>query len=72
MIAISRCEDYRHDVEDVCVGSVLGFFVALWSYHRFWPRLSSRDCSEPYPPSVEEEGYDQIRDAEEGRSNGFE
>lgn len=29
MIAISRCEDYRHDVEDVCVGSVLGFFYRL-------------------------------------------
>ena len=51
MIAISRCEDYRHDVYDVCVGSALGFTVAYWSYRRYWPRLSSPRCDEPLPPS---------------------
>lgn len=48
MIAISRCEDYRHDVYDVTCGSILGFAVAYWSYRRFYPRLRSRNCGKPY------------------------
>lgn len=32
LIAISRCEDYRHDVYDVTTGSLLGFFIALFTY----------------------------------------
>jgi diacylglycerol diphosphate phosphatase / phosphatidate phosphatase len=74
MIAISRCEDYRHDVYDVCTGSLLGFFVAWFCYRKFWPRLSSRDCDEPYAmpdsDSVDREqyrnGWGRIRDEEEG------
>ncbi|KAJ3579394.1 hypothetical protein NPX13_g1173 [Xylaria arbuscula] len=81
MIAISRCQDYRHDVYDVCVGSLLGITVALWSYRRYWPRLSSHDCHEPYPTpgmeSEEGEGWQRVRDEEEGgpilgRSAGYE
>lgn len=48
LIAISRCEDYRHDVYDVTCGSILGFAVAYWSYRRFYPRLRSRSCGTPY------------------------
>jgi diacylglycerol diphosphate phosphatase / phosphatidate phosphatase len=70
MIAISRCQDYRHDVYDVCVGSALGFTVAFWSYRRYWPRLSGRECDEPYPPPGTEiensEGWRRVRDEEEG------
>ncbi|KAI1309220.1 PAP2 superfamily protein [Xylaria venustula] len=70
MIAISRCEDYRHDVYDVCVGSLLGITVAFWSYRRYWPKLSSRDCHEPYPaPGMElenGEGWRRVGDEEEG------
>lgn len=72
MIAISRCQDYRHDVYDVCTGSALGFVVAFWSYRRYWPRLSSRDCDVPYPPpgtemeDREERGWRRVRDEEEG------
>ncbi|KAI1171114.1 PAP2 superfamily protein [Nemania sp. FL0916] len=69
MIAISRCQDYRHDVYDVCTGSLLGIIVAFWSYRRYWPRLSSRDCSDPYPPpgvSHEGDGWQRVRDEEEG------
>ncbi|KAI1499915.1 PAP2 superfamily protein [Biscogniauxia marginata] len=70
MIAISRCQDYRHDVYDVCVGSVLGFTVGFWSYRRYWPRLSSRQCHEPYPSPGEEmedrEGWRRVHDEEEG------
>ncbi|KAI3324440.1 PAP2 superfamily protein [Xylariaceae sp. AK1471] len=69
MIAISRCQDYRHDVYDVSVGSLLGFTVGLWSYRRYWPRLSSRECHEPYPPpgtEPEDGGWRRVRDEEEG------
>jgi diacylglycerol diphosphate phosphatase/phosphatidate phosphatase len=69
LIAISRCEDYRHDVYDVCVGSVLGMSVAYWSYRRHWPRLSSLRCHEPYPrPGMDSQSshWQRVRDEEEG------
>ncbi|KAI1633531.1 PAP2 superfamily protein [Biscogniauxia mediterranea] len=72
MIAISRCQDYRHDVYDVTVGTLLGLTVGFWSYRRYWPRLSSRHCHEPYPtPGTEtddrhREGWRRVRDEEDG------
>ncbi|CAG9981875.1 unnamed protein product, partial [Clonostachys byssicola] len=79
LIAISRCEDYRHDVYDVCVGSAIGMTVAYWSYRRHWPRLSSHRCDEPYPRGTiaargrEQQGdlaaaagWQRVRDEEEG------
>ncbi|KAH6955918.1 phosphatidic acid phosphatase type 2/haloperoxidase [Ilyonectria sp. MPI-CAGE-AT-0026] len=77
MIAISRCEDYRHDVYDVCVGSVLGMTIAYWSYRRHWPRLSSQRCDEPYPPpgTDTQPGWQRVTDDEEARAGadvGFE
>ncbi|GJN84297.1 hypothetical protein PLIIFM63780_007853 [Purpureocillium lilacinum] len=69
LIAISRCEDYRHDVYDVCVGSALGMAVAYWSYRRHWPRLSAATCDEPYPPPSAEAqppAWHRVRDEEEG------
>ncbi|KAK8115676.1 hypothetical protein PG984_012178 [Apiospora sp. TS-2023a] len=75
MIAISRCQDYRHDVYDVCTGSLLGITIAFWSYRRYWPRLASRECDVPYPApgSVEERereerrgGWSRVRDEEDG------
>jgi len=78
-IAISRCQDYRHDVYDVSVGALLGWTVAYWSYRRYWPRVSSPRCHEPYagPPAaaadrgrggktVLSSGYGRLRDEEEG------
>ena len=44
LIAISRLEDYRHDVYDVTVGSALGMLVAYFSYRRYYPKLTSPDC----------------------------
>ncbi|KAK3902133.1 phosphatidic acid phosphatase type 2/haloperoxidase [Staphylotrichum tortipilum] len=73
MIAISRCQDYRHDVWDVCVGGLLGWTVAYWSYRRYWPRLGSGRCEEPYAgpgPEGGEEGYGRVRDEEEGGAGG--
>lgn len=54
LIAISRCEDYRHDVYDVSVGSVLGMFVAHYTYRRYYPALRSRGCATPYPNPADE------------------
>ncbi|KAG5930047.1 hypothetical protein E4U42_003208 [Claviceps africana] len=68
LVAISRCEDYRHDVYDVCVGSVLGMSVAYWSYRRHWPRLSSAQCDEPYPrpgADLQPPTWQRVRDEEE-------
>ncbi|GAB1315487.1 hypothetical protein MFIFM68171_05697 [Madurella fahalii] len=75
LIAISRCQDYRHDVWDVCVGSLLGWTVTYWSYRRYWPRLSSGRCDEPYagPPGSDEVlngRYGRVRDEEEGGGAG--
>lgn len=77
MIAISRCQDYRHDVYDVCTGALLGYVIAFWSYRRYWPSLSSWRCHKPFPGPREETGargpsYGRLRDEEEGlgrRSN---
>ncbi|CAM1505748.1 Fc.00g113850.m01.CDS01 [Cosmosporella sp. VM-42] len=68
LVAISRCEDYRHDVYDVCIGSALGMSIAYWSYRRHWPRLSSKECDEPYPmPGVDTlPGWQRVRDEETG------
>jgi len=70
LIAISRCEDYRHDVYDVCFGSVLGFLVGYWSYRRHWPSLHTRDCDEPHPPPTTDTrtGWNRVRDEEDGLS----
>ncbi|TLD22709.1 hypothetical protein PspLS_07021 [Pyricularia sp. CBS 133598] len=51
IIAISRVQDYRHDVYDVSTGAVLGFLIAFWSYRHYWPKLQSTRCSEPWPVS---------------------
>ncbi|KAK3343110.1 phosphatidic acid phosphatase type 2/haloperoxidase [Neurospora tetraspora] len=81
MIAISRCMDYRHDVEDVCVGAVMGWVITYWNYRRYWPRLSSGRCEEPYSGMTGEREYagqgdvngryGRVRDEEEGAGGGF-
>ena len=53
LIAISRCEDYRHDVYDVTTGSILGMFVAYFSYRRYYPELKSCFCDQPFPSRAE-------------------
>lgn len=71
MISISRCQDYRHDVYDVCTGGLLGWVIAYWSYRRYWPKLSSRRSDQPYPGPVNDHLplYGRLRDEEEGRDN---
>jgi diacylglycerol diphosphate phosphatase/phosphatidate phosphatase len=67
LIAISRCEDYRHDVYDVTVGSLLGISVAYYTYRRYYPPLRSRDCDTPYPNPADEAkaGFAKLKDEEE-------
>lgn len=48
LIAISRLEDYRHDVFDVVVGSCLGLLIAYATWRRYYPHLASSNCAEPY------------------------
>jgi diacylglycerol diphosphate phosphatase/phosphatidate phosphatase len=70
-IAITRCEDYRHDVYDVGVGSLIGITTAYWSYRRHWPGLGERGCHEPYPhPSAGKDGWAILRRTEEGDLEG--
>jgi diacylglycerol diphosphate phosphatase/phosphatidate phosphatase len=77
LIAISRLEDYRHDVFDVVVGSLLGLGIAFGTWRRWFPALSSRACDEPYD-AFEEDGaadqnvFERIRDEEEMVGQGFE
>lgn len=67
LIAISRLEDYRHDVYDVTAGSLLGMLVAHFSYRRYYPGLKSPKCHTPYPSHAEsasKDGYGKIKDEE--------
>ncbi|KAM0707607.1 hypothetical protein Q7P35_004252 [Cladosporium inversicolor] len=78
LIAISRLEDYRHDVFDVVSGSVLGAVVTTFNWRRYFPSLWASDCDEPYEPLEtgrrgsgttkrmrdEEEGYGAVSESE--------
>ena len=67
LIAISRCEDYRHDVYDVTIGSFLGMMVAFFSYRRYYPRLTSAHCDTPFAGRADTalSGVGKMRDEEE-------
>ena len=67
MIAISRCEDYRHDVWDVTCGSLLGLGVAYLSYRRYYPALRSVRCDVPFDKAdaPTTEGFSQLSNDEE-------
>lgn len=68
MIAISRCEDYRHDVYDVTCGSIIGIVVAHFSYRRYYPGLRNPKCDEPFSSrSIDEDGFAKLRDDEEAQ-----
>ncbi|KAG9243737.1 phosphatidic acid phosphatase type 2/haloperoxidase [Calycina marina] len=67
IIAISRCEDYRHDVYDVTCGSILGMGITYFSYRRYYPRLHSSRCDIPYPSreTAFNEAFGKFKDDEE-------
>ena len=56
MIAISRLEDYRHDVGDVGVGASLGVIVTYLNWRRYYPSLVDKWCDEPYDPPGSKNG----------------
>lgn len=67
-IAMSRMADYRHDVYDVTVGSVLGMSMAYFSYRRYFPGLRHSRCDEPYPSRAQiadANGTGKLKDDEE-------
>lgn len=66
LIAISRLEDYRHDVFDVVSGSVLGAVVTTFNWRRYFPSLWAEDCDEPYEPAGRSLSPKRGRDEEEG------
>jgi diacylglycerol diphosphate phosphatase/phosphatidate phosphatase len=69
LIAISRCQDYRHDVYDVTCGAILGFAVAYFSYRRYWPSLRSSKCDVPYSSkAMHDDGFGKLRADEEARA----
>ena len=89
MIAISRCQDYRsvalisccvqlltlgrHDVYDVTCGAILGMSVTYFSYRRYFPRLQSSKCHEPFPSreSSFNEGFGKLKmDDDEENARG--
>ena len=67
LIAISRLEDYRHDVYDVTTGSILGMLLAYFSYRRYYPKLNSSHCDTPFPSRAEwasKNGFGKLKDEE--------
>jgi diacylglycerol diphosphate phosphatase/phosphatidate phosphatase len=56
-----------HDVYDVTCGSVLGISIAFFSYRRYYPRLHSSKCDEPFlsREATFNAGFAKIRDDEE-------
>ncbi|KAK1920344.1 hypothetical protein P3342_002640 [Pyrenophora teres f. teres] len=74
LIAISRCEDYRHDVWDVSVGSLLGMGVAHYTYRRYYPALRNRACASPFANPADERtgGWGKVKGDEENGVGEFE
>ena len=63
LVAVSRLIDHRHHWEDVVVGSLLGLFMAYFSYRQFFPNPINANyiCANEFeddPYKKEEEGTD--------------
>lgn len=73
MVAISRLDDYRHDVWDVTCGGLLGMLVGWFSYRRYYPPLRSVFCDEPWnkTESSNMEEFARLNDEEQGLSRPF-
>lgn len=70
LIAISRLEDYRHDVFDVVSGSILGLMLTYFNWRRSYPSLLATGCEEPYAQIAGNgkngNGFQRVRDEEAG------
>ncbi|KAJ5175806.1 uncharacterized protein N7482_001683 [Penicillium canariense] len=67
LVAISRLDDYRHDVWDVTCGALLGMLISWFSYRRYYPALRSVRCDAPYDKSelAGLEGFHRLDDEEQ-------
>ena len=69
-IAVSRLQDYRHDVYDVSCGAILGLIVARFSYRRYYPSLRSTSCSTPFQrPNILAFGFSKAGGGDEETGN---
>lgn len=70
LIAISRLDDYRHDVWDVTCGATLGMLVGWFSYRRYYPPLRSARCDTPYDKAENAglDGFNKLDDEEQAIS----
>lgn len=57
LIAITRLDDYRHDVWDVSAGAILGSCIAYFTYRRYYPALTHRQCDTPYDRADDASSY---------------
>ncbi|CAG8444541.1 15641_t:CDS:2 [Cetraspora pellucida] len=48
-IAVTRTEDCRHHWQDVVTGGLIGFFLAFFAYHQYYPPLYSYKAGAPLP-----------------------
>ncbi|KAJ5569476.1 uncharacterized protein N7459_008906 [Penicillium hispanicum] len=73
MIAISRLDDYRHDVWDVTCGGLLGMLMAWFSYRRYYPPMRSIRCDVPYDKAemANLEGFAKLDDEEQALSRSL-
>ncbi|KAJ6100273.1 hypothetical protein N7467_001808 [Penicillium canescens] len=73
LVAISRLDDYRHDVYDVTCGGLLGMLIAWFSYRRYYPPLRSVLCDIPYDKSdlAGPDGFTKLDDEEQALSRPF-
>ncbi|KAJ5223888.1 hypothetical protein N7468_008430 [Penicillium chermesinum] len=72
LVAISRLDDYRHDVWDVTCGATLGLAVAWFSYRRYYPQLRSVNCDVPYDKAdFAREGFDRLGDEEQALAHSL-
>jgi diacylglycerol diphosphate phosphatase/phosphatidate phosphatase len=72
LITISRTQDYRHDVFDVCAGSTIGMLTAWFCYRRYFRPVTSAASAVPYERDEEEDeedmlAFEKLRDVEMGR-----
>lgn len=64
---IRSSQHHSHDVYDVTCGSILGMAVTYFSYRRYFPRLHSSKCHEPFPSreAIFNQGFGKIKNDEE-------
>ncbi|GAQ90486.1 lipid phosphate phosphatase [Klebsormidium nitens] len=47
LVGVSRVDDNKHHWQDVLVGLGIGFSLAWWSYHHYYPPLRATKCDVP-------------------------